>query len=328
MVPHHYLVLRHSRLFPPNTGRQMNIIVSGSMAYDRIMDFPEYFADHILPDKIHVLNVCFQVNGVTEHFGGTAGNIAYALQLMGTAPTISATIGHDHHRYFKWLQQNNICAEGIKIIEQEFTAGAYITTDKADNQITGFNPGAMKYTSGLDFTTLDPENTLLIASPGNLDDMIQYPRLCKEKGIRYIFDPGQALPVLQPKDLIEVITGGYLLIVNDYEFDLIVNKTGLPREELLALAQNTIITLGEHGSKVYENGTETHIVPAAARQVVDPTGCGDAYRGALLSGLAAGVNLLDSAKLGSICASFAVECHGTQVYSFTPEEFAERRQSC
>lgn len=306
----------------------MNIIISGSMAYDRIMAFPEYFADHILPEKIHVLNVCFQVDGVTEHFGGTAGNIAYALQLMGKSPMITATIGHDYRRYFKWLEKNSISTEGIHIIDQEFTAGAYITTDKADNQITGFNPGAMKYSSTLDFASLDPNNTLLIASPGNLDDMIQYPRICKEKGIRYIFDPGQALPVLQPQDLIEVITGCYLLIVNDYEFDLILNKTGLSREELLALGDNTIITLGEHGSQIYAEGKEEKISPAVARHVIDPTGCGDAYRGALLSGLAAGKSLLESAKLGSVCASFAVECHGTQVYSFTSEEFEKRQQSC
>lgn len=305
----------------------MNIIVSGSMAYDRIMAFPEYFADHILPDKIHMLNVCFQVDGVTEHFGGTAGNISYALKLMDKTPRITATIGHDFRRYYKWLEKNGIAVEGIKIIEEEFTAGAYITTDKADNQITGFNPGAMKYSSELDFTSIDPENTLLIASPGNLDDMINYPRRCKEKGIRYIFDPGQALPVLHAQDLIEVITDCFLLIVNDYEFDLIMNKTGLNREQLLALADNTIITLGEHGSRIYSNGTETKISPAGPRQVVDPTGCGDAYRGALLAGLASGHDLIASAKLGSICASFAVECHGTQVYSFTPEEFDERRQS-
>lgn len=305
----------------------MNIIVSGSMAYDRIMAFPEYFADHILPDKIHMLNVCFQVDGVTEHFGGTAGNISYALRLMGKAATITATIGHDHRRYFKWLASNDIAVDGIRIIDQEFTAGAYITTDKADNQITGFNPGAMKFSSELDFDNLDPENTILIASPGNLDDMINYPRRCKERNIRYIFDPGQALPVLQPKDLVEVITGSSLLIVNDYEFDLILNKTSLTREELLALADNTIITLGEHGSRLYHNGTETKIAPAAPREVVDPTGCGDAYRGGLLSGLASGLDLVESAGLGSICASFAVERHGTQVYSFTPEEFAERRRN-
>ena len=306
----------------------MNIIVSGSMAYDRIMTFPEYFADHILPDKIHVLNVCFQVNGVTEHFGGTAGNISYALKLMGKSAVISATIGHDYRRYFKWLEKNDISTEGIKVIEEEFTAGAYITTDKADNQITGFNPGAMKFTSGLDFDAVEAAETLLIASPGNLDDMIIYPRLCKQKGIRCIFDPGQALPVLQAEDLIEAVTGCSLLIVNDYEFDMILNKTGLSRQELLALAESTIITLGEHGSQVFTNGSETKIAAAKAAKVVDPTGCGDAYRGALLSGLAAGKNLIESAKLGSVCASFAVECHGTQVYSFSAEEFAQRLKIC
>ncbi len=305
----------------------MRIIVTGSMAYDRIMAFPEYFADHILPDKIHVLNVCFQVDGVTEHFGGTAGNIAYALRLMGTPARISATIGHDYRRYYEWLEKNNISTDAIKIIDREFTAGAYITTDKADNQITGFNPGAMKYSSELDFDALEPENTLLIASPGNLGDMIDYPRQCKKRGIRYIFDPGQALPVLQPADLAEVIGGCYLLIVNDYEFDLILNKTGLSREALLALADNTIITLGEQGSTVYTDGRQTRIAPATPRRVVDPTGCGDAYRGALLSGLASGRDLVESAMLGSICASFAVECHGTQVYTFTLEEFAARSRA-
>lgn len=310
-----------------HTGTSMKIIVSGSMAYDRIMTFPEYFADHILPDKIHVLNVCFQVEGVTEHFGGTAGNIAYALKLMGDSAEITATIGHDNRRYYKWLEKNSIATEGIKVIEQEFTAGAYITTDKGDNQITGFNPGAMKFSSDLDFDSLDPEETILIASPGNLEDMINYPRLCKQKGIRYIVDPGQALPVLNADDLVEVITDCYVLIVNDYEFDMILNKTGLNREELLALGKATIITLGEHGSQLFTNGTEIKIAPAKADKVIDPTGCGDAYRGAFLSGLAAGKDLVESAKLGSICASFAVESQGTQVYSFTPEEFKKRQDS-
>jgi adenosine kinase len=302
----------------------MKIIVSGSLAYDRIMDFPEHFSDHILPDKIHVLNVCFQVNGVTENFGGTAGNISYALKLMGQSPVVSACIGHDNRRYYKWLGENGISTDGLRVVEEEFTAGAYITTDKADNQITGFNPGAMKYSSELDFDSLDPEQTLLIASPGNLDDMIDYPRRCREKGIRYIFDPGQALPVLQADDLVEAITGCSLLIVNDYEMDLILNKTGRDKEEILDRAEATIVTLGEHGSQVYTNGTETTIEPFTADQVVDPTGCGDAYRGGLLSGLASGKDLVESARLGSACASFAVERYGTQVYRFTPDEFNER----
>ena len=142
----------------------MNIIVSGSLAYDRIMDFPGYFADHILPEKIHVLNVAFTVNGLKEKFGGTAGNIAYALSLMGERPEISATIGHDYHRYLDWLTKNGLSTKHIKIIEEEFTAGAYITTDQADNQITGFNPGAMKFSSSLDFDQL--------RSQGNPDDRL------------------------------------------------------------------------------------------------------------------------------------------------------------
>ena len=305
----------------------MKIIVSGSMAYDRIMDFPEYFSDHILPDKIHVLNVSFQVNGVTENFGGTAGNIAYALRLMGESPVISATIGHDTTRYFKWLEENKIATANIKVIEDEFTAGAYITTDKANNQITGFNPGAMKYSSDLDFDGLVPEDTLLIASPGNLDDMINYPRICKERGIRCIFDPGQALPVLQAEWLTEAITDSSMLIVNDYEFDMIMNKTGLSKTSLLDLAGTTIITLGEHGSKLFTEDGEITIDPARARKVTDPTGCGDAYRGGLISGIIAGKSLAESARLGSVCASFAVECYGTQVYSFTTEEFKNRLQN-
>ena len=301
-----------------------NIFISGSLAYDRIMNFPESFSDHILPDKIHSLNVCFQVDGVTENYGGTAGNIAYALKLMGKDSTITATIGSDHHKYFEWLDKHFISKEGIKIIPEELTAGAYITTDKSNNQITGFNPGAMKYSSNLNFNTLIPQETLLLVSPGNLLDMINYPKICKEKGIEYIFDPGQALPVLQAQDLIDVITGCSLLIVNDYEFNLIIDKTGLSKDELLALPDSTIVTLGEAGSELYSQSGKSTIPSFRAAQVIDPTGAGDAFRGGLLSGLLNGSDLKSSAIEGSVCASFAVECNGTQVYSFTPEEFKAR----
>ncbi len=202
-----------------------NIIVSGSLAYDRIMDFPGHFSDHILPDKIHAINVCFQVNGMKEKFGGTAGNIAYALNLMGEKPVISAAIGHDYQRYFDWLAKNGLSIENIKIIEDEFTAGAYITTDKADNQITGFNPGAMKYSSALDFDQFKPSKIMLIVSPGNLDDMVSYPRACKKKRIDYIFDPGQSLPMLDAKDVVQAIEGCRILICNDYELEMIMGKS-------------------------------------------------------------------------------------------------------
>ncbi|MCJ7523151.1 MAG: PfkB family carbohydrate kinase, partial [Dehalococcoidia bacterium] len=157
----------------------MNIFVSGSLAYDRIMDFPGHFSDHILPEKIHVLNVSFTVNGMVEKFGGTAGNIAYALCLLGEKPIILATIGRDHHRYFDWLAKNRIGVAGIRIIEEEFTASAYITTDMADNQITGFNPGSMKHPSSFDFNTITVGESIAIVAPGNLEDMVTYSHFYK-----------------------------------------------------------------------------------------------------------------------------------------------------
>ena len=304
----------------------MNIIVSGSLAYDRIMDFPGYFSDHILPDKIHALNVCFQVNSLKEKFGGTAGNIAYALALMGEHPIICATIGKDYDRYFEWLKRNGISTSYIKIMEDEFTAGAYITTDMADNQITGFNPGAMRYPTAMDFDSLNPQETLVIVSPGNLEDMSNYPRICKERGIQYIFDPGQSLPVLEKKDLIQAIEGCRILICNDYELDLIMNKTGVKKDVLTKLAGAVITTMGQLGSHVSTLDYEISIPVAKARKVEDPTGAGDSFRGGLISGMVRGKNLEQCAMIGSVCASFTVECYGTQEYSFTPEEFNERLQ--
>jgi len=301
----------------------MNIIVTGSLAYDRIMDFPGKFSDHILPEKIHVLNVCFQVSGMKEKFGGTAGNIAYALTLMGEKPLIYATIGHDYEKYFKWLAKNGISTEGIRIIEEEFTAGAYITTDQADNQITGFNPGAMKFPSLLDVSKLDRQ-TIVIVSPGNFEDMVNYPHQCKEKGIDYIFDPGQSLPMWDAKDLMASIDGCRILIVNDYELDLITSKTGLAKKDLLGMAGTIITTLGEHGSQISTASGETKIPVVKASKVEDPTGAGDSYRGGLISGLVCGKDILQSSRMGSVCASFAVECYGTQDYSFTIEEFNKR----
>lgn len=302
----------------------MKIIVSGSLAYDRIMDFPGYFKDHILPEKIHVLNVCFQVNDMKEKFGGTAGNIAYALTLMGQKPHISATVGRDYHRYFEWLGKNGISTEDIRTIENEFTASAYITTDQADNQITGFHPGAMKYSSLLDFDKLDPRDSLLIVSPGNLEDMVKYPQACKARGIDYIFDPGQSLPMLAPMDLVQALEGCRILVSNDYELDLILAKTGMDKEALLRRAQVVIVTLGELGSRVFTRGCEMRIPPAKPKTVKDPTGAGDSFRGGLITGLVQGMAIEQCARMGSACASFAVECYGTQEYRFSFEEFTER----
>ncbi len=302
----------------------MNLVVSGSLAYDRIMVFPGYFADHILPEKIHVLNVCFQVNGMRERVGGTAGNIAYALRLMGQDPVITATIGRDYEGYFQWLAGHGISTRHVRIIEEEFTAGAFITTDHADNQITGFNPGAMKYSSGMRFDGLEPADTLMVIAPGNLEDMVNYPRECRSRGIRYVFDPGQSLPTWDPRHLLGAIEGSLLLISNDYEMELILSKTGRTRRQMLELTGAIVTTLGDQGSQVCTPAGEVAIPTIKPRQVVDPTGAGDSYRGGLITGLARGLEITRCALMGSVCASFAVESCGTQEYAFSPEEFEER----
>jgi len=302
----------------------MQILVSGSVAYDRIMDFPGKFADHILPEKIHILNVCFVVDSLKEKFGGTAGNIAYNLALLGEKPLILAAAGKDFDRYEAWLSKHGLPVSGIRYIEEELTAGAYITTDMSGNQITGFNPGAMKYPSLQQVEGLNPRETLAIVAPGNVEDMIGYSRIYKQDKIPYIFDPGQQISVMSGEQLVEMITGSELLISNDYELEMIIQATGLGKGELLERTKAIISTLGENGSLLYSQQDEVAIHAAKALQVLDPTGAGDAYRAGLIKGLVMEKELADAARMGATCASYAVERYGTQEHSFTNEGFWAR----
>jgi len=302
----------------------MRVYVSGSMAYDRIMDFPGKFSDHILPDKIHILNVCFTVNGMVEKFGGTAGNIAYSLSLLNENPIILATIGKDYKNYFKWLKKNKISVEGIKIINDEFTAGAYITTDKADNQITGFNPGSMKYPSEYKFENFKPEDSILLIAPGNLKDMIEYAKMCKAKGINYICDPGQSLTAWEANALMEWINGSMILISNDYELEMITKKTGIDKKGLLGLTKTIITTLGEKGSLISTSGLNASIPSAKISNISDPTGAGDAYRAGLLKGLILGKDIETAARMGAVTATYAIENYGTQEHYYKYEDFIKR----
>lgn len=302
----------------------MNIYISGSMAYDRIMDFPGRFSDHILPDKIHILNVCFTVNGMAEKFGGTAGNIAYSLSLLNERPVVIATIGKDYEQYFGWLRKNNIPVEGIRIIANEFTAGAYITTDLADNQITGFNPGAMKYPSEYKFNNVVPGNSMALIAPGNLQDMIEYADFYKTKDINYICDPGQSLTQWDSKRLIEWIRGSMILISNDYELEMIFKITGKDKKGLLSLTKTIITTLGEKGSFISTRSGDVNIPAVKINDVVDPTGAGDAFRAGLIKGLVTGKDIETAAKIGAVVAAYAIEKYGTQEHSYTYEAFAER----
>lgn len=305
----------------------MAIYVSGSLAFDRIMTFNGNFKEHILPDKLHMLNVSFMVDSMDERNGGCAGNIAYSLALLGERPVIVSSAGKDFSSYAASLKSLGLSMAGIRICPELFTALCFITTDLGGNQITGFYPGAMTVPSDYSFPDLNPDRDLAIVSPGNVEDMRRLPRFFRERGVRYIFDPGQQLPVLSGEDLRKSIEGAYALITNDYELNLICQKTGLKEEALAGRALWVVTTLGASGAQVRgADGTDLHIPAFPVDKPVDPTGAGDAQRAGLLRGLSLGWALPDAARLGSISSSFAIEKMGTQEHSYTLEEFARRYQ--
>ena len=294
------------------------------MAYDRIMNFPGVFSDSILPDQIHNLNVSFFIDRLEEKFGGNAGNIAYTLCLLGEKTIIVATVGKDFDPYAERLAQQGLSLEGITRIEKELTASAYITTDQVNNQITAFHAAAMMTPSIYNFPSLSPNEDLALIGPSNLDDMNAHPALFREKGIRYIYDPAQQLPVLNAGQLLENISGAYLLVGNEYEVQLISNITGRSRQELVGMTQlGIVVTLGEKGSLVLEKESgEEKLVPAVpVANVADPTGAGDAYRAGLIKGLILGHSLFDSACLGATCSAFCIEYSGTQEHDFHLDDF-------
>lgn len=305
----------------------MNIYVTGSLAFDRIMSFPDKFSNHILPDKIHILNVCFLVDGLTERFGGTAGNIAYSLALLDEKSVILSQVGKDFAAYDDRLHQFGFSVEGIRTLDQEFTAGAYITTDQSDNQITGFNPGAMKYPCQYDMSKINGDDALGIISPGNLGDMIDHPKYYRENKIPFIFDPGQQIPAFTSEQLKEAFLDAEILITNDYELEMIMNTTGMSKDDILDSVVYLITTLGEKGSAVNCKGEETFVDVVPAEAVVDPTGAGDAFRSGLLKGLSLGKTVVDACKLGATCATYAVEKNGTQEHFFTMDEFTARYEA-
>ena len=311
----------------------MDILVSGSMAYDRIMNFSGRFSDHILPGQLDNINVSFAVDSLTENFGGTAGNIAYSLSLLGEKPRIVATVGSDYHRYFEWLATCGIDTDDIRVVNEELTAGAYITTDLNANQITGFNPGAMKQQAGFGYDGIDPADAIAIVAPGNVPDMIEFTAKHAELGIYTIFDPGQSLPVWEPEALSRCIGQSNMLICNEYELGMISNSTGLSREELTAMVERLVVTLGESGAELYSNkdgadgSMETvPVVPTDA--AIDPTGAGDAFRGGLIKGLAHGAGIRRAVQMGAVCGYYAVQVNGTQTYRYTQAEYDAKLREC
>lgn len=300
------------------------ILVSGSLAYDRIMDFPGKFSDYIMPDKIHNLNVAFGIESIQDNFGGTAGNIAYNLALLQEQPVIFSTAGNDFEKYKNWLELNDIDISKIVKVENVPTATAYIITDQSDNQITGFFMGAMK-TSAENISIEDLKDArLAIVSPGNKKDMVCFSRFYKKNNTRYIFDPGQAVPSFDPQELSECIMGAWILIANDYEISFILEKTKLTKQEIFKHCEAIITTLGEKGSYI-ESQKEKYEIPAAKpKNVLDPTGAGDAYRAGLIKGIISGLPWDTCGRLAGVVAAYTVEKLGTQTHEFTIEDVKKR----
>lgn len=308
----------------------LSIYLSGSLAYDRIMNFPGKFTDSILPDQIHNLNVSFFIDRLDEKLGGNAGNIAYTLHLLGESPVIVGSAGKDFDRYAGILRERGLSLEGISILEHQLTASAYIMTDQVNNQITAFHAAAMTTPSAYAFPSLNPAEDIALIGPSNMQDMNAHPALYREKGVRYIYDPSQQLPVLTAAQVLAAVGGAFLLVGNDYEIQLIMNVTGRSKEELAAMTQRGIITtLGDRGSLVTdkESGQERAVPVVPVKTVADPTGAGDAYRSGLIKGLVLGQSLYESACLGATCAAFCVESPGTQGHDFTLEEFFTRHSN-
>ncbi|MFA5106908.1 MAG: carbohydrate kinase family protein [Patescibacteria group bacterium] len=303
----------------------MKILVSGSLAFDRIMDFPGRFKDYILPEKIHVLSVSFLVNTLRENFGGTAGNIAYNLALLKEQPIILATAGKDFAQYRDWLRERNVTTDQI-VLNEDFTASANIITDLDNNQITGFHPGAMKQASRVDVEKIkNAEGELFaIICAGNVEDMIYYAREYQRLNIPYIFDPAQQIPALKSDQLKFAVTGARVFIGNDYEIDLVLKVTGATKHDILKKTELIVTTKGEHGSLI-ETADSSYTIPIAKpREIKDPTGAGDAYRAGFIKGLLGHYSLEQAGRLGSVSAVYPIEYYGTQQHTYTSREFSER----
>jgi adenosine kinase len=289
----------------------MQTLICGSIAFDTIMVFPDQFKNHILPDKIHILNVAFLVPEMRREFGGTAGNIAYNLKLLNGKPLIMATVGEDFTPYAKWMDDHRIDRTFIKTIPNNYTAQAFITTDLSDNQITAFHPGAMNHSHANSVKNVKDVGLAIIAPDGR-DGMFQHARECHEAGIPFFFDPGQGLPMFSGDELLHFIELADYIAVNDYEAQLLQEKTGQSLEALAGKVKALVLTLGGNGSHIYADGQRIEIPSVKATEVIDPTGCGDAYRAGLLYGIAHGWDWATSGRLASLMGSIKIASRGPQ----------------
>jgi len=301
----------------------MSALICGSFAYDTIMVFHDKFKNHILPDKVHMLNVSFLVPEMRREFGGCAGNIAFSLKMLGGDPMPMATVGNDFAPYAKWMDGHSIDRSCLKELSDAYTAQAFITTDQDDNQITAFHPGAMNQAH--ENKIADAEGvTIGMVSPDGRDGMIQHAAEFAECGIPFIFDPGQGLPMFNGDELMTFIDQATWVAANDYESQLIQDRTGKSIEELSKQVEAFVVTRGGEGSYIYTKGERLDIAPAKTTQMVDPTGCGDAYRGGLLYGLMNKLDWKTTAQIAALLGAIKIEQAGTQNHKISIDEFKQR----
>jgi adenosine kinase len=293
------------------TSSTQRVIISGSIAYDTIMVFDGQFKDHILPDKVHMLNVAFLVPRMKREFGGTAANIAYNLRAIGGDPMMLAVIGEDGDAYLKRLQSKSINTDAIRRIETEFTAQAFITTDLADNQITAFHPGAMNLAHETHVSHAGKAAWGTVSPNGKLA-MMQHAQEFHAAGIPYLLDPGQGLPMFNGQELGQMLEHAAALTVNDYESEMFANTMGISVQALAERVPVMVVTRGAQGVSIYEAGKQTDLPAAPILNAVDPTGCGDAFRAGLLYGLAQGRSWTESAQIGAVLGAIKIEHHGPQ----------------
>ncbi len=302
----------------------MKTLISGSLAYDYIMDFPDSFKNHILPDQVHILNVSFTVDTLNKNFGGNSANIAYTMKLLGGNPLILAPIGKDADEYMQHFDKFDIETKYIRKSKNKYTSSAHITTDKDDNQITAFYPGAGTEATDLHVSDVEEEIELAIITTASKEAIIQHAKECHEKNIPLVFDPGQQIISLSDQELMMLIGQAKFFIVNDYELKITEKKTGWSKEELLDHVEVLIITFGEKGSVIITKDQEFEIKPCPPNSIEDPTGAGDAYRSGFFSAHTRGLDYQTCGQVGSVAATYAIEHYGTQNHHFTVEEFSER----
>jgi len=301
----------------------MSALICGSLAYDTVMVFPGRFRDQILPDRIHMLNVSFLASKLTRYFGGCAGNIAFNLKLLGAEGHAMGAVGHDFGPYREWLVKNGLSTRFLMVVEDAYTAQAYITTDLDDNQITAFHPGAMDQSERMPVPR-DAGISIGILAPDGREGMLRHGEQFALAGIPFIFDPGQALPMFGGQDLEVFLDQADWVTVNDYEAGLLQERTGLSEAEIASRVKAYIVTRGAAGSLIHADGRVIEIPPVAATRVLDPTGCGDAYRAGLLAGLMNGLPWETTGRIASLMGAIKVAEVGTQHHHFTPAEFGER----